>query len=89
MNKNYISKAISFSLALSLVCSMFPAQVLYAAQTGAGQQDGITQGNAGQTVQEESEEIETEYIEINTVEDFLEFAENCYIDYGLPIKGLL
>ncbi len=80
MNKNYISKAISFSLALSLVCSMFPAQVLYAAQTGAGQQDGITQGNAGQTVQEESEEIETEYIEINTVEDFLEFAENCYID---------
>lgn len=84
MNKKYVSKVLSFGLALSLIGSMFPTQVLYAAQINAGRgkdgQDGSVQENAEHTAQEENEEAGTESIEINTVEDFLAFAENCYID---------
>lgn len=81
MNKKYFSKAVSFGMVLTLVCSSLPVQNIYAAQTNGGQtsaeEPDVKQED---TEQEEDEAVETEYIEINTVGELLEFAEQCYID---------
>jgi len=78
MNKKYFSKAMSLGLAFTLVCSMLPVQDIYAAQPDAGE-TSAEEPDAEQD-EKEDEAAQTEYIEIDTVGEFLEFADHCYID---------
>lgn len=80
MNRKYFSKAISFGLALTLACSIIPAQAFGAERTknpkADTEQPEVSENNAPQ----DAEEREMESIEIRTVDDFLEFADRCHMD---------
>ena len=65
LNKKFLSRIVSLSVALTLTCNMFPMQSL----------------SATESVQKENMEKEDqEVIEINTIKDFLTFADNCFLD---------
>ncbi len=66
-------KFLSLGLAFTLVCSALPAQELLA----AGQTEPAAE-SAEDT--EEAVEAEKKVLEIRTAEEFLDFAEHCYLD---------
>lgn len=68
--KRKIIRAAAAGLAFALTLGMFPAQSLVAAPDEAAESTG-----------EEAEvQPEPEVVRINTVEDFVAFAEQCYLD---------
>ena len=74
-NKMLFSKTISFALILTLTCNLFPIPKVMAKETPKkSQEEEIEQEDAQEKV------ILWETIQINSVEDFLSFAENCSLD---------
>lgn len=76
INKKLLFKTLSLGMAFTLTCSMLPVQELRAEEkTESGEQ--------------EEQEQEKEIIEIRNAEDFITFAENCYIDAWSADKKIL
>lgn len=93
MRKGYFFKTVSFGLALSLVCSLFPVQPLRAqeavnspkkaAEAQRIEKENIRKDTKADASQIEDTELDTsqmEEIKIYTAEDFLDFASQCYVD---------
>lgn len=68
--KGFIGKIISSVLALSLCLSLLPMQPIHAEP-----ENGLLE-----TAGDGAEEIQPEYIDINSVEDLMALSEKCYVD---------
>ena len=93
MKKN---RLISFGLILILILHMLPVQELLAApdENSTGMDEAVSDDKLSDTDEAasaveniEAENIET--IEINTVEDFLDFADHCHLDTWSADKEII
>lgn len=80
MNRKHFSKVMSFGLALMLACNMIPAKAYGAERTKNLKADTVQAEVSENSVSQNAEETEMESIEIRTVDDLLEFADQCHID---------
>ena len=82
--RKLISKLLSMGVALSLACNMFPLQNLRAAEMAEKEETGMTE-----SAPEMEEEVPQEVVEINSADDFLTFANQCFIDSWSANKRVL
>lgn len=87
-SRKILLKAVSLTAALALALNMFPMQGLQAKEITAGeeQEDGEKEDREQET---EEQEMVREVVEINNADDFLRFADNCYIDSWSADKLIL
>lgn len=74
-NNRLFSKTVSFGLMLALTCSLFPVQNVMAREKAA---ETVMSEKEEETAQDTETVWET--IEINSADDFLAFAEHCFLD---------
>ena len=92
--KNFLLKAMSLGLALTLTCSIIPMQNLRAEELEKGEEQEKEKleeesGKEEQESREETEEIIPEVIEIHNTDEFLKFAGQCFIDSWSADKKVL
>lgn len=87
-SRKVLLKVVSFTAALALACNMVPLQSLQAKETAV---NGKQETEAEESGTQETGEQETvrEVVEINSTDDFLRFADNCYIDAWSSDKLIL
>lgn len=87
--RKLISKLLSMGMALSLACNIFPLQNLRAAETADISEKEETGTPESAPDEEGEEEVPQEVVEINSVDDFLSFADQCFIDSWSANKRVL
>jgi hypothetical protein len=77
-NKKFLNRGIALIMALSVSVSLIPVQTINAEESKTDQT--VSEKTTETATETEPEEIQYQNIDINTAQDFVDFAEKCYID---------